>query len=397
MRHRAISRVVMSVLLGGAVVLGASGTALAQTSGWSVVPSPAPGSDSNQLNAVSCVSASDCVAVGFDNGVISFTTQADALIESWNGTSWSVMPNPAATSGGQLNGVSCVSASSCVAVGVTNSSQSLVESWNGSTWSVVPSPDPAGADWTSQLSSVSCVSASDCIAVGYVEESSGYGNLVESWNGSTWSVVSAPNTGIEYWGDVFTGVSCVSAGDCTAVGYYTNSNGVTETLIESWNGSAWSIVSSPNEGGADQYNTLAGVSCLSASDCTAVGTETNLSNTDGSTLVESWNGTAWSIVSSPNENGGSVPSSLNAVSCVSASDCTAVGVSTVDDAYQTSAETVVESWNGSTWSVVPSANPAGTSGLNQLYGVSCPSASYCTAAGYFVNSAGNYQTLVEAS
>src|ERR1700683_584955 len=256
MRQRASLRWIMSVLLGGALVLGASGTALAQTS-WSVVPSPAPGSNSNQLNAVSCVSSSDCVAVGFYNGTISYITQADALVESWNGTSWSVMPNPAATSGGVLNGVSCVSGSSCVAVGMTNSSQTLVESWNGSAWSVVPSPDPAGADWTNQLSAVCGAAPSDGIAVGYIEGTTGFGNLVESWNGSTWSVVSAPNTGIEYWGDVFTGVSCVSADDCTAVGYYTNSNGVTETLIESWNGSAWSIVSSPNEGGADQYNTLA--------------------------------------------------------------------------------------------------------------------------------------------
>jgi hypothetical protein len=390
------SRVLLSAALAGTALLGASGTASAQSASWSVVTSPAPGSDSNQLNAVSCVSSTDCTAVGFFNGVISFVTQADALIESWNGSSWSAVSNPAATSGGMLNGVSCVSASSCVAVGITNSEQSLVESWNGSTWSVVPSPDPAGSSNESRLNAVSCVSASDCTAVGYQMTTTGYSNLVESWNGSTWSVVSAPNTGTYFYGDILTGVSCVSASDCTAVGYYSGDSIDDVTLIEQWNGSSWSVVSSPNEGGSSQSNTLNGVSCVSASDCTAVGTETNFAETSGSTLVESWNGSAWSVVSSPNESG-STPSQLNGVSCVSASDCTAVGVSTVDSAYQTSAETVVESWNGSTWSVVSSPNPAGSSGINQLYGVSCPSASQCTAAGYFVNSAGNYQTLVESN
>ena len=67
-----------------------------------------------------------------------------------------------------------------------------------------------------------------------------------------------------------TAVSCTSANACTAVGWYTNSGGVTVTLAERWNGSAWSIQTTPNPPGATTA-LFEGVSCPTTTACTAVG------------------------------------------------------------------------------------------------------------------------------
>ena len=64
-------------------------------------------------------------------------------------------------------------------------------------------------------------------------------------------------------------MSCSSPAACTAVGFQSTAN-TEQTLIESWNGSAWSIVPSPNTS-PSEVNLLLGVSCSSSSACTAVG------------------------------------------------------------------------------------------------------------------------------
>jgi hypothetical protein len=68
------------------------------------------------------------------------------------------------------------------------------------------------------------------------------------------------------------GVSCTSAINCVAVGYYTNGSGVYQTLIETWDGTAWSITSSPDPGPTGTSDNLDAVSCTSSMSCMAVGT-----------------------------------------------------------------------------------------------------------------------------
>ena len=144
------------------------------------------------------------------------------LVESWNGLVWSVVPSPNVAGGigtaDKLLSVSCTS-SSCVAVGRTELApglMTLVESWNGSVWSVVPSPDVAGGGISGELESVSCTSSSSCVAAGLRQLNSNFVTLVESWNGSAWSVVPSPNVGNEdNW--IFS-LSCVSSVWCFAVG-----------------------------------------------------------------------------------------------------------------------------------------------------------------------------------
>jgi len=343
---------------------------------WSVLSTPNPVTDQNALNSVSCVSASFCVAVGFSQD----SDMADqTLVESWNGSAWSIVPSPDQAGNDQLNGVSCPSSTFCVAVG-TWKNDTLFEFWNGTKWSIVSSPTIGGYSNRS-LSSVSCVSATSCMAVGNTLVGGvGEESLTESWNGSKWSIVSSP-AGSEY----LTGVSCVSATSCTAAGWYNTGEGSDQTEIQSWNGSTWSLESSPDPGTGN--NTLAGISCPSAASCTAVGADVNAGGVS-QTLVESWNGSTWSIASSPDQGTGN--NTLAGISCRSAAFCTAVG--DYVNASGTS-QTLIESWNGSKWSVVTSPDQGG--GQNQLLAVSCATTTSCAAAGDEATSTGSQFNLAE--
>ena len=82
-------------------------------------------------SGVSCWSASRCVAVG---GTLGRTERPGA--ELWNGRALRAMPVPR-PSRGNLNGISCPAPSRCVAVGVARRG-TLAELWNGKTWQVLP-------------------------------------------------------------------------------------------------------------------------------------------------------------------------------------------------------------------------------------------------------------------
>ena len=70
--------------------------------------------------------------------------------------------------------------------------------------------------------------------------------------------------------DLF-GVTCASASECWSVGYYYDPiTHINHTLIDRWDGTSWSIVNSPDTS-ANRDNLLFGVTCVSASDCWAVG------------------------------------------------------------------------------------------------------------------------------
>jgi hypothetical protein len=375
-------RAVPVLWIGVWVLLAASVPAGATTLTWSVVPSPNPGSGYNILNGVSCVSPAVCTAVGYDRAGTPFHT----VVESWNGAKWSVVrsPSPAGSVFMDLTGVSCVSAAACIAVGYyetsTGTEKSLIESWNGTSWSVAPSPHPASS--VDNLNGVSCVSVNACTAVGYhyLLGSGIIETLVESWNGTRWTVAPSPNPASA--ANVLDGVSCVSAVVCTAVGFDYETPNAQRTLVESWNGTAWSAVPSPNR---PSSNALDGVSCASATACTAVGSHGDRRSTRS--LIESWDGVTWSLVTSPNP--GIDYDYLYGVSCPTAAACTAVGK------YNNPGTelTLVESWNGTKWTVTHSPSP-GT--VDMLNGVSCPSAATCTAVGSNGrNSQSPPETLIE--
>lgn len=366
------------------------------TSGWSVVSSPninIANAQANFIEAVTCASASECWAVGsHDDGHGSSQT----LIERWDGSAWLFIDSldPPATNGygNVLNGVTCVSASDCWAVGSSNLTRPLIKRWDGNAWAVVASPN-INAD----LYAVTCTSGSDCWAVGY-NHNNGYQPLIEHWDGNAWTIAASPNTvdGTLY------AVTCSSGSDCWAVGY--NQNNGYLTLTEHWDGNAWAIVASPN---VDANDRLYSVTCVTSSDCWAVGYSDM--SPGSQTLIERWNGSSWSIVSAASATpilrsvtcttasncwavgsviehwdgnswtGVASPTigELGGVTCISASDCWAAGTSF----YDYPGQTLIEHWNGTAWDVVTSPDFGDTED-NVLSGVACASASDCWATGY---------------
>ena len=334
---------------------------------WTVQPTPNPtGSQLTLLNGVSCTSSSACVAVGL---YLDGSGASHALAEGWDGTKWTLesVPEPLGAQNSQLNAVSCLSASSCVAVGgYTNSlggPVTLAERWTGAAWAVQSTPNPTGAQF-SFLAGVACVSSTACIAVGVSDQ----GSLAEHWDGTSWSIRSTPTS--QSPGAALFSVSCTSASACVAVGSTSPNSGM--TLAERWNGSNWTLQSTPNPAGS-QDAVLNSVACSSSSACTAVGWSVDSSNTF-STVAERWNGDSWSLQSTPNDPG---LSQLGGVACPTDSACIAAGIGVDASGALVSLN---EGWDGTQWSIQPAANPLGTRGAN-LFGVSCKSASACMAVG----------------
>jgi hypothetical protein len=198
---------------------------------WRVKAVPPPtGAATGQLTGVSCAGLS-CVAVGnYD------TThyRQRILVELWNGSSWQPqhVELPAGAGAGELNGVSCMSASTCIAVGQYLDDHgielSLIETRNGAGWTMQPSPNPDGVV-ASPLNAVSCDSAVQCVAVGYAYGlgPSGLPNpptaYAQAWDGQAWSldpVAQPPGTN----SSLLAGVSCLG-GTCLAGGYRFASSG----------------------------------------------------------------------------------------------------------------------------------------------------------------------------
>jgi hypothetical protein len=72
------------------------------------------------------------------------TTTYQTLTELWNGSSWSIVASPSVGSSA-FNAVSVVTPTDVVAIGYSTnpsgSTQTLIARWNGSSWSIVSSPN----------------------------------------------------------------------------------------------------------------------------------------------------------------------------------------------------------------------------------------------------------------
>jgi len=318
---------------------------------WTVQTVPRPKRASlSELLGVACPSAKSCFAVGYYN--VSATATAP-LADRWNGSKWEVQPlvQPHG-SDGVLQAIACQSVHSCMAVGdyetTDGNLQNLSEHWNGTKWSVQRPAVASGS--VNELLGVACTSTASCTAVG--QEGEIQATFADHWNGAKWTVQSTPNPpGMSTPG--LSGVACRASAMCMAVG--ASDYGVEMyTLAERWNGSSWVIVKTEDPSTATHpNNSLVAVSCPSISRCIAVGHDSNASNTFV-TLAESWNGSKWSAVSIPGSPAGA-ENQLTAVSCASRSSCMAVGYA--QSSSFTGGATVAERWNGSRWTVVSTPAP----------------------------------------
>lgn len=282
---------------------------------WKQVATPGfPSGDRVHLTAVDASSGTDAWAVGYTQfSRYTFTP----LTLHWDGTSWTTSTSEPLPTGTTLGGVADLGPSNAWAIG-NNASYpfGMLEHWDGTAWTRItyPDPNPAQPGMDTTLDSISARSATDIWAVGTYLLQTGPNTIRKEnfslhWNGSTWGVVPMPLVaGTDAQSeDIFDGLDAIAANDVWAVGRRGDAGGSTSaTIIEHWNGTAWSIVPSPSPGSLSR---LSGVSARSASDVWAVGS--SAAGTGRQTLTLHWDGTAWTTVPSPNVGASSI---LTAVS-----------------------------------------------------------------------------------
>ena len=239
------------------------------------------------------------------------------------------------------------------------------------TWHVQSSPNPPGTTRNADLYDIACPTASSCVAVGQSSDTS-YKNanrLLERWNGSAWSIQTTPAPSGNPLTSFFS-VACSSASACTVVGASYPASG-DRSLVERWNGTQWSIQTTPVPSSGKAL--LFGVACPSATSCFAVG-DSEASN-GNPPLILHWNGSSWSLQTVAHPAG--THYIFYSVACRSTSDCTAVG----EIAHAAGAASpLIVHWNGSKWSAQTPGAPAGGRSAF-LSDVRCPSATQCLAVG----------------
>lgn len=215
----------------------------------SAATSQAP-SGYDSLTAVTCPSSSACTAIGSVRLTDGSGTVLP-LIENERGGKWSSYEPPVAT----IGAVACQSAASCFVTGVTAGGFAAVLHWNGSVWAKQALPSAPSFDGerpsANQLGGLACT-ASMCLTAGWDQypggqtpESSPQFTLAERWNGTKWVVLKTLNPGgtADQSENMFEAVTCQSATNCVATGEWTaDHESPTSTLAESWNGSAWTVL-----------------------------------------------------------------------------------------------------------------------------------------------------------
>lgn len=341
----------------GATVFLVSACGLASSTASRTVPLAAAGvKRSAFLTGVTCASTEDCIAVGRYYGssagpILSLAAHLDG--HAWLGDA---TPNRGRDSG--LDGVSCASATYCIAVGAT------AEAWNGNRWTAVRARGP--------MSTVSCVAPGVCQALGGRDDDRAV--AAARWDLRGWHAERVPEPISAPQNITIAGVSCASARFCMAVGEYSRGARARpsaafreRTLAELWNGSRWRLVRTPSP---THNSELGGVSCTSRSSCTAVG-----STAAGEwALAERWNGRRWARQRVPSLDRVGY-TALTAVSCAAPTACIAVGT------YNLGEVGIAERWNGARWKIM--RLPAPSSGAGQVVpaGIWCASPTACMTVG----------------
>jgi hypothetical protein len=410
-----------------------------QSGEWAAAKVPSvPHTGGTVLRSLDCAAAGKCVAVG--------RAGVQHIVEaSESGRKWSIgqleLPVDAAPvvklSGPlpSLDSLSCSSPRNCLAAGyyvaADRLTHPLLVAENGGNWSAgedgaallpanaTTTPDSNQPDVGGWLSLVSCPAAGECTAVGsYTNKDAGDSDYpwVVSQSGGQWEpgAEALLPANASLGGDLtvgaspffgFTGLSCQSVGNCTAVGGYENKQDDTEGLILRERNGVWSRgikaplppKAVPNSEPNEFTNPITSLSCSAPGDCAAVGLYvTHVSGTFHGYLLrernEAWKASALVLPAKAKASEGVF---LTSVACRSSGNCIAVG------SYVGGGKThglIVRERGGKWQRAVNAALPKGAAPATKahtfLNSVSCPSESACTAGGYYTDRSGKTQGLL---
>ena len=360
------------------------------------------------FNSVSCASPGNCGA----GGQYTNSKRGQAFVVSQVNGVWGQaeqVPGIAELAkrgfGANTESVSCASAGNCSAGGyytddATGGMKAFVVSEVNGVWGQAEQvPGTAGVNLITgaKTESVSCRSAGNCSAGGYYTDSSGHQQtfVVSEVNGVWGTAEVVPGTESSGGSDAqVLSVSCASVGNCVAGGAYDDQiTGLEEAFVVSEVNGAWGtaepIPGLPALGssGALVYE----VSCPSAGNCSAVGAYSDSSD-DGQGFVASQvNGVWQNAEENPGPDVKHLQAETTTVSCASAGNCVAGGQLTPGPSDLKNSAFVIRKANG-VWGkaeVVPGTIPLNVGGNAAVDDVSCGSVGNCSLGGYYANSTGS--------
>ena len=333
-----------STFPGPASVLGSTGGPVIEMrsdSGWTDVPVAVPAGLFGALYSVSCPSATDCEAVGWEQvsaitpGTNNYYLSMHSLVAHFDGTGWTVsmLANPSDNVAEGLSSVSCAAPGQCMATGTfhnnaTGSTQAMVAALSDGVWTMTPLPMSAQTFGSAtamllmpdSLSGISCPSVNRCVAV--QPTLTGTGTVSETYNGVGWRIAWVPRTTKEPL-VTLNSIQCFGASRCYAVG----ANAV-NSIAEVMDGPKWHQINFAARAGGS-YARLHSISCASFSFCEAVGEYSASSNVSVSFAVNMaagrWSTSSLPVQSAPYQSVAWEDNEMWGVSCWSASACVAAG------------------------------------------------------------------------
>jgi hypothetical protein len=274
--------------------------------------------------ALTCISATECVTGDSDGHEVTFDPAGGAIISG---------PTPAVDGNRSINAIACVPFSTqCTAV----DDLGRAVTFNAATGSVIAGP--TSIDGTQELDAVSCLSTTECVAV------DADGSRI-TFNASTESVSSSyriDGTQVLY------AVVCLSSTECIATD--------DDTQAVTFNPGSGSVIAGPRSLGF--YDNVYGLACPSTTECVAVsagGYEITFAPT---TLVDTF----------PEALVDSDGTILHAVACPSTNECIAVGYGGTE-----------LSFNPTSGSIISAPTSIDATASNTLTSVACLSLTQCIA------------------
>jgi hypothetical protein len=374
-----VRRVAMlaTMLMGTMLAVVPTGPAYAAT--WTVTPTPNPSSQLNIFRGVDALSTTDAWAVGNFQGAAAPWDRP--LAARWNGSAWTLASPPTPSNGSVLHGVDGSASNNVWVVGSNGTAAGLTQRWNGTGWTTVASPSPPGTTGAS-LAGVKTLGANDAWAVGKVTVSTGSPftrTLIQRWNGTSWSIVSSPNP--DPTQNLLVAVDGVAANDMWAVGGVGHDGYGGDTvsgLVLHWNGSSWTTVAIPDPNPTFSITELHVVVAVAANDVWVVGSAFHWQLFREEPYLLRWNGQIWQQSTIPSPPAGA----FDSVTALSPTKVYAVG--------QGDGRALVAKWDGSVWT--REATPAPGSNSN-LLGAAATGTSTVWAAGVQIDSGGILRTL----
>jgi hypothetical protein len=363
------------------------------------------------LSSISCASAGNCSAGGTYLLASAFE---EAFVVNETGGVWGDAEEVPGTGTlnakgwGSVSSVSCSSAGNCSAAGgyrdASSKFQVFVVDETSGTWgqaAEVPGFATLNAGGSASADSISCSSAGNCSASGLYTDGAGHTQafVVKETSGTWGDAEEIPGTATLNAGNLITvsSLSCGSAGNCSAGGYFTDGSATKQAYVVNETGGIWGDAEKvPGTGtlNAQGYATTTSVSCSAAGDCSAGGYYKDGSGHFDAFVVTESGGTWGNAEQVPGSAGLTAFAILNSLSCSSPGNCSAGGYYSDASGHQ---QVFVVDESGGTWGdaeEVPGTATLNAGGNATLGAISCSRGGACSAGGSYKDGSAVTQAFV---